>query len=272
MARGHYGQDKGVRAKKHLGQHFLKDERVAQKIADLLTFNGYERVLEVGPGTGILTQYLANKSKLTVVELDRDSVAYLEQGFKLDHPEIKSGFKILQEDFLQLDLLKAMDNQPFAVVGNFPYNISSQIVFKALDHREHVPEFCGMFQKEVAERICTPPGSKSYGVLSVLVQAYYTAEYSFTVPPGVFSPPPKVHSGVLKLSRKRDYDKLPVSYSSLCQVVKLAFNQRRKTLRNSLKSLGLQDTVDAELLAARPEQLSVEQFIQLTEALEDVRK
>ncbi len=248
-----------VRAKKHLGQHFLNDENIAQKIADSLTLNGYQKVLEIGPGMGVLTKYLLEKPITTyVVEIDTESVTYLEKHYpKLDN-------KIISKDFLKYNIKEVFQEEPFAIIGNFPYNISSQIVFKTLEMRDQVPEFSGMFQKEVAERICEKKGSKTYGILSVLTQAFYDAEYLFTVSEHVFTPPPKVKSGVLRLIRKPDY-RLPCDEKRFFTVVKTAFNQRRKTLRNSLKTLGISENLKEDsIFDLRPEQLSVEQFIELT--------
>lgn len=252
-----------VKAKKHLGQHFLTDENIAQKIANTLTLNGYDTVLEIGPGMGVLTKYLLQKNIDTyVIEIDTESVEYLEAHY------FKLHGKIISEDFLKYNLNDVFKNKPLAIVGNFPYNISSQIVFKTLALRNQIPEFSGMFQKEVAERICEKKGSKTYGILSVLVQAFYDAEYLFTVHENVFNPPPKVKSGVLRLIRKENYQ-LPCNEKLFFNVVKTGFNQRRKTLRNSLKSLNLhQDLKEDTLLDLRPEQLSVEQFIELTQKIE----
>ncbi len=265
-------QDKGVTAKKHLGQHFLKDESVAVDIANCLSYKGYDQVLEVGPGTGVLTKHILRKGiKVTALELDSEAVVYLKHSFPLEHHKIVSPetFQVVETDFLQKDLKEIYGNTPFAVIGNFPYNISTQIVFKTIENRDQIPEFGGMFQKEVAQRICATHGSKTYGILSVLTQAYYEANYLFTVGPEVFDPPPRVHSGVLMLSRKRDYDQLPCSYDKLRQVVKLAFQQRRKTLRNSLKSLELPEEMrDRELFNLRPEQISVQAFVDLTTEIE----
>ena len=252
-----------VRAKKHLGQHFLKDENIASKIANSLSFSGYQDVLEIGPGMGVLTRHLLEKaSHLSVIEVDRESVAYLVKHF----PELSG--KVIQGDFLKLDLEKSFEGKQVAIIGNFPYNISSQILFRAIQFRHVVPEFAGMFQKEVAQRITQGPGNKTYGILSVIAQAFYEAEYLFTVPPSVFSPPPKVDSGVIRLVRKKDFT-LPVDADFFFRVVKTAFNQRRKTLRNSLKSLGISDKLSEDVIfARRPEQLSVEEFVQLTQILE----
>ena len=251
-----------VKAKKHLGQHFLKDEGIAKDIADTLTLNGYDKVLEIGPGMGVLTKYLLDKPVETwVIEIDKESVEYLDTHY----PKLQG--KILSEDFLRYDITKSFGDEPFAIIGNFPYNISTQIVFRMLEMRERIPEFSGMFQKEVAERICEKKGSKTYGILSVLVQAFYDAEYLFTVPEHVFNPPPKVKSGVLRLTRKKDFH-LPVDEKLFFNVVKIAFNQRRKTLRNSLKTYNLSDNLKEDsIFDLRPEQLSVEQFIDLTQKI-----
>lgn len=252
-----------VTAKKHLGQHFLKDENIAAKIAYTLTLNGYQKVLEIGPGMGVLTKYLLEKPLDTyVIEIDTESVAYLEQHYPKLHG------KILSKDFLKYNLNEVFKDEPLAIIGNFPYNISSQIVFKTLELRAQIPEFSGMFQKEVAERICEKKGSKTYGILSVLTQAFYDAEYLFTVGEHVFNPPPKVKSGVLRLIRKENYH-LPCEEKLFFTVVKTAFQQRRKTLRNSLKSLNLSDNLREDtIFDLRPEQLSVEQFIELTQKIQ----
>lgn len=254
-----------VRAKKHLGgQHFLNDETVAEKIADSLTLNNYKTVLEIGPGMGVLTKYLLKKPVTTyVVEIDTESVEYLQANYLNLAP------RIIEKDFLKYDLNESLNGEPFAIIGNFPYNISTQIVFKTLEMRDQIPEFSGMFQKEVAARICSKEGSKVYGILSVLVQAFYHAEYLFTVPPDVFNPPPKVDSGVLRLTRKEDYS-LPCDEKMFFKVVKTAFQQRRKTLRNSLKTFDLSDNLKANsIFGQRPEQLSVASFLELTQLLEN---
>jgi 16S rRNA (adenine1518-N6/adenine1519-N6)-dimethyltransferase len=253
-----------VRAKKHLGQHFLNDETVAEKIADSLTLNNYKTVLEIGPGMGVLTKYLLKKPVTTyVVEIDTESVEYLQANYLNLAP------RIIEKDFLKYDLNESLNGEPFAIIGNFPYNISTQIVFKTLEMRDQIPEFSGMFQKEVAARICSKEGSKVYGILSVLVQAFYHAEYLFTVPPEVFNPPPKVDSGVLRLTRKEDYS-LPCDEKMFFKVVKTAFQQRRKTLRNSLKTFDLSDNLKANsIFGQRPEQLSVASFLELTQLLEN---
>lgn len=253
-----------VKAKKHLGQHFLKDENIARKIADSLTLTGYKTVLEIGPGMGVLTKYLLEKKDLTtyVIEIDSESVEYLKTHYLNLAP------RIIEKDFLNYNLKDVLKSEPFAIIGNFPYNISSQIVFKTLEMRDQIPEFSGMFQKEVAQRICQKEGSKTYGILSVLVQAFYNAEYLFTVPPGVFNPPPKVDSGVLRLTRKPQYA-LPCNEALFFRVVKTAFQQRRKTLRNSLKTLNVSDNLKANVIfGKRPEQLSVKAFIELTSLIE----
>jgi len=253
-----------VRAKKHLGQHFLKDESIASKIADSLSFEGYQNVLEIGPGMGVLTKYLLKKDKkIWVVEIDRESIDYLKSHY------LHLTDRIINADFLKMDLSVQFNNEPIAIIGNFPYNISSQIVFKTIEYRDHIPEFSGMFQKEVALRIAAGPGSKTYGILSVLTQAFYDVEYLFSVPPSVFNPPPKVDSGVIRLVRKKDFQ-LPVDVAFFFRVVKTAFNQRRKTLRNSLKSFQISHKLKEDVIfAQRPEQLSVEQFLTLTKSLEE---
>ena len=254
----------GVRAKKHLGQHFLVDENIAARIADTLSLEGYSKVLEIGPGMGVLTKYLLQKDvDVHVVEIDRESIVYLNRHY----PELSD--RIIPRDFLQLDLQQEFQGNPLAIIGNFPYNISSQILFRTLEYRHLIPEFSGMFQKEVAERITVGPGSKTYGILSVLTQAFYDAEYLFTVPPSVFRPPPKVDSGVIRLKRKKNIV-LPVDTGLFFKVVKTAFNQRRKTLRNSLKSLCFSDNLAEDaIFAKRPEQLSVAEFIELTKSLSE---
>ena len=252
-----------VKAKKHLGQHFLKDESVAKNIADTLNLVGYENVLEIGPGMGVLTKYLLEKPVTTyVVEIDTESVDYLNENY----PKLKD--KIIAKDFLKYNINEIFEGKQFAIIGNFPYNISTQIVFRTLEYRSQIPEFSGMFQKEVAERICSKKGSKVYGILSVLAQAFYDAEYLFTVDENVFNPPPKVKSGVLRLRRKENYE-LSCSEKLLFTVVKTAFQQRRKTMRNSLKTLNLSDNLREDtIFDLRPEQLSVEQFIELTQKIE----
>lgn len=260
-----------VKAKKYLGQHFLTDERIAENIANALTEEGYHHVLEIGPGMGVLTKYLLKKKvKTTVLELDKESVAYLKDVFPIEQLHLnttKENFEIIEGDFLKKEIQQLFNQEQVAVIGNFPYNISSQIVFKAIENRAYVPEFAGMFQKEVAKRIAEKEGSKVYGILSVLTQAFYDVEYLFTVPPSVFNPPPKVDSGVIRLIRKKDYS-LPVDEKLFFRVVKTAFNQRRKMLRSSLKSFKLSDSLKEDpIFARRPEQLSVQEFILLTEKI-----
>ncbi|CAM4316217.1 16S rRNA (adenine(1518)-N(6)/adenine(1519)-N(6))-dimethyltransferase RsmA [Gillisia hiemivivida] len=258
-----FSSDGDVRAKKHLGQHFLTDEGIASKIADTLGYEGYKNVLEIGPGMGVLTKYLLKKDvDLHVIEIDRDSVAYLGENY----PQLEG--KILEKDFLKTDITQIFEKEPYAIIGNFPYNISTQIVFKTLENRELIPEFSGMFQKEVAMRIAAPHGNKTYGILSVLAQAFFDVEYLFTVPPTVFNPPPKVESGVIRLTRKENFT-LSCDEALLFRVVKTAFQQRRKTLRNSLKTLDLSDNLREDaIFGQRPEQLSVQDFIELTEKIQ----
>lgn len=252
-----------VRAKKHLGQHFLKDEQIASDIADSLTEKGYKNVLEIGPGMGVLIKYLLKKDlKTYVIEIDTESVEYLKVHY------LNLADRIISKDFLKINLVDFFGDEQVAIIGNFPYNISSQIVFKTIDNRHQIPEFGGMFQKEVAERIAAKHGNKTYGILSVLAQAYYDVEYLFTVPPDVFNPPPKVDSGVMRMIRKENYT-LPVDDALFKKVVKTAFNQRRKTLRNSLKTLNLSDKLREDaIFALRPEQISVQDFISLTVKIE----
>ncbi|MBT8272518.1 MAG: 16S rRNA (adenine(1518)-N(6)/adenine(1519)-N(6))-dimethyltransferase RsmA, partial [Bacteroidia bacterium] len=222
-----------------------------------------DSILEIGPGMGVLTKYLIEKDVQTyVIEIDSESVDYLKSNF----PDISD--HIIEADFLKADLLHIFPEKQFAIIGNFPYNISSQIVFKTLEYRDRIPEFSGMFQKEVAQRICEKEGSKAYGILSVLTQAFYDADYLFTVPPSVFNPPPKVNSGVLRLKRKQNYQ-LACDETLFFKVVKTAFNQRRKTLRNSLKTFNLSDNLKANVIfGKRPEQLSVAAFIELTQLIQ----
>ncbi len=248
-----------VKPKKSLGQHFLKDLQIAERIADTLSEFKHLPVLEIGPGMGVLTQFLLEKDyNLTVVELDRESVAYLEEHF----PQLHG--RILEADFLRLDLSQLFDGE-FCVIGNYPYNISSQIFFKVLDYKEQIPCCSGMIQKEVAERLAAGPGSKTYGILSVLLQAWYDVEYLFTVSEHVFNPPPKVKSAVIRMTRNKR-ESLGCDPKLFKTVVKTSFNQRRKTLRNSMKPLLGKDCPDYALpiFDKRPEQLSVEQFVELT--------
>ncbi len=253
-----------VKPKKHLGQHFLKDLSIAQRIAETLPLTETMPVLEIGPGTGVLTQFLLKNDliDLQVVELDKESVQYLKEHF------LALENCIIEADFLKLDLKKIF-NDKFCIIGNFPYNISSQIFFKLLEYREQIPFLSGMIQKEVAERIAAPPGSKTYGILSVLLQAYYDIEYLFTVNENVFNPPPKVKSAVVRLSRN-NVSSIDCNEVLFKNVVKTAFNQRRKTLRNSLKPiLGNANAVYIQpIFDKRPEQLSVADFIELTRLVE----
>ena len=252
-----------VRAKKRFGQHFLTDENIARKTAESVTLEGYKNVLEIGPGMGMLTKYLIEKPiNLKVVELDRDSVEYLQAHF------LKLSTGIFSADFLKEDLKQYFGDEKFAIVGNFPYNISSQILFKALEYRDQVPEIGGMFQKELAERIASPHGNKTYGVISVLLQAFYDIEYLFTVEPEVFNPPPKVRSAVIRLKRNNKKE-LGCDEKLFIRTVKQAFSTRRKTLRNCLKSMQPNETVLAsDYMSKRAEQLSVEDFITLTKMME----
>ena len=252
-----------VKAKKHLGQHFLKDLNIAQKIADTLSLANYKKVVEIGAGMGVLTQFLLKKdTEVYVVEIDKESVAYLEAHY----PELRG--KIIADDFLKYDIAGYL-REPFAIIGNFPYNISTQIVFKLLELRDYVPEFSGMFQKEVAERICEHEGSKTYGILSVLVQAFYDASYLFTVSEGVFNPPPKVKSGVIRLVRKTNFH-LDCDESLFFTVVKTAFNQRRKTLRNSLKQFLIDENLKQDsIFDKRPEQLPWQEFVRITKVINE---
>lgn len=261
---------KQVRAKKALGQHFLNDLGVARRIADTISAGSLPNhpewaglpVMEVGPGMGVLTQFLLQQGRqVKAVELDDESVEYLAKAM----PELD----VVHADFLRADLHDIIPG-PFVLIGNYPYNISSQIFFKALEYREDIPVISGMLQKEVAKRICSGPGSKVYGILSVLLQAWYDCEYLFDVPPGVFSPPPKVTSGVLRLTRNSRTD-LGVDERLFKTVVKTAFGQRRKTLRNSLGPLmGKENPIlEDPIMKERPERLSVEDFIRLTKAAKE---
>jgi len=250
--------DQGVKAKKGLGQHFLKNEAIARDIARAITFHrGCRNVVEIGPGTGALTVHLLELDcRLKLCEIDRESVAFLPGRF----PEAQ--LDIIEDDFLRLDL-DHLFTEPFIVAGNFPYNISSQILFRVFENRNRVPELVGMFQKEVAERVAAGPGSKTYGILSVLLQAFYDIEYLFTVDENAFIPPPKVKSGVIRLTRNAA-EALPCDEALFIKVVKTAFNQRRKTLRNSLRALMPAEKLTDPLFDKRPEQLSVAEFVRLT--------
>ena len=253
-----------VKPKKFLGQHFLKDLKVAQDIADTVDVCPEIPIREVGPGMGVLTQFLLPKERnVKVVELDYESVAYLREAY----PQLEDN--IIEDDFLKMNLQRLFGGQPFVLTGNYPYNISSQIFFKMLEYKNLIPCCTGMIQKEVAERIAAGPGSKTYGILSVLIQAWYKVEYLFTVHEHVFNPPPKVKSAVIRMMRNETHD-LGCDEKLFKQVVKTTFNQRRKTLRNSIKPILGKDCPLTEdvLFNKRPEQLSVKEFIQLTNQVE----
>ena len=256
-----------VKAKKHLGQHFLVDKGICRKIANQYgSHEDCKRVLEIGPGMGALTYLLiGQKLDVSVMEIDEESIVYLNENI----PELKG--KIFEADFLKADLKEIMGDGQFSVVGNFPYNISSQIFFKVLEHKNQVTEVVCMLQKEVARRIASPKGSKEYGILSVLLQAWYDIEYLFSVPPGVFNPPPKVNSGVIRLKRNQ-VQHLDCNEKLFLQVVKGGFGNRRKTLRNSLKSFQLTEEFKANpILDKRAEQLDVADFVFLTQQIEKGR-
>ncbi|WP_051718538.1 16S rRNA (adenine(1518)-N(6)/adenine(1519)-N(6))-dimethyltransferase RsmA [Hymenobacter sp. IS2118] len=253
-----------VRPKKHLGQHFLADPNIARNIVGALQLpDGVQQVLEIGPGMGVLTQYLLQNPayQTSVVEIDTESVTYL----KVHYPALAD--RIYATDFLKQSLSTMFPDQPLAIIGNFPYNISSQIFFAVLNNRQQVREVVGMIQKEVAQRLAEPPGSKTYGILSVLLQAYYKIDYLFTVPPHVFVPPPKVESAVVRLVRN-DTERLDCDEKLFFRVVKQAFQTRRKTLRNALKPFGLppEATADA-IFDKRAEQLGVAEFVGLTQRI-----
>ncbi len=255
-----------VRAKKQLGQHFLKDKNIAQKIVESLE-SDCSKVLEIGPGMGVLTQFLFQNSsyKTIALDVDRESIDYLKRNYPEYENQIQFG------DFLKADLRDYFnEDEKVAIIGNFPYNISSQIFFKILDYKNNIPEAVGMIQKEVAERLASPPGSKQYGILSVLLQAYYDIEYLFTVHEQVFIPPPKVKSAVIRLKRNA-VSQLGCDEQLFRKVIKAAFNQRRKMMRNSLKSLILSDDFEHPMMQKRPEQLSVAEFIELTNAISKVK-
>jgi len=253
-----------VRPKKSLGQHFLADKRVAMKVASCLeNLSAYRHILEIGPGTGVLSHFLidSHPDAWYGMEIDRESVDYLRAAYP------KQDDRIIQGDFLRYDLQRLFGPDQFAVIGNFPYNISSQIIFRVLAFRAQVPELTGMFQKEVAQRIASPPGNKVYGILSVLSQAFYDVRVRFHIPPGVFVPPPKVMSSVLHMHRKKDF-LLPCNEKLFFSVVKTAFNQRRKTLRNSLRSFIVDGgKLPPQYAGERPEQLSVKDFVSITQAI-----
>jgi 16S rRNA (adenine1518-N6/adenine1519-N6)-dimethyltransferase len=250
-----------VYPKKKLGQHFLKDKTIAGKISSSLTGDGYSSVLEIGPGMGILTGLILRREfkDFRAIEIDNESVIYLRSHF----PELK---EVIHGDFLAYDIEKNFEGK-LAIIGNFPYNISSQILFRILNHRDKVVEVCCMLQKEVAERICSKPGSKVYGILSVLIQAFFTVEYLFTVSKEVFSPPPRILSGFIRLRRNATVS-LGCDEKLFFRVVKASFNKRRKTLRNSVKSAFELKSFDYRDFHLRPEQLSVDQFVELTNWVE----
>ncbi|MBE9468958.1 MAG: 16S rRNA (adenine(1518)-N(6)/adenine(1519)-N(6))-dimethyltransferase RsmA [Bacteroidetes bacterium] len=255
-----------VKAKKYLGQHFLKDKNIAKKIVESLLNNDVDRVLEIGPGMGVLTQFLLKNDNYEtyVVEIDIESVEYLKKEF----PELKD--RIISEDFLKFNF-KEFSTAKFSIIGNFPYNISSQIFFRVIENKDSVVEVVGMLQKEVAQRLAAKPGSKTYGILSVLLQAYYNIEYLFTVNAEVFSPPPKVKSAVIRLTRNT-VKKIDCNEDLFFRVIKTSFNQRRKTLNNSLKPILLNIKIKDEIMLKRPEQLSVDNFIKLTNLVENCMK
>ena len=249
-----------VKPKKALGQHFLTDLNVAARIASTIDDFRELPTLEVGPGMGVLTQFLLEKDpKVTVVELDSESVVWLREHY--------TDLRIVEADFLRLDLAETMNGNPFTVIGNYPYNISSQIFFKVLDYKDMIPCCAGMLQREVAERLAAPPGTKTRGILSVLLQAWYDVSYLFTVSEHVFNPPPKVKSGVIRMVRNSRTE-LGVNEALFKSVVKTTFGQRRKTIRNSIRAICPNFPADHPLAGKRPEQLSVEDFIALTAAVE----
>lgn len=249
-----------VRAKKFLGQHFLTDESIARRIVESIAPDS-RHLLEIGPGMGVLTKYLINRENKNfhVIEIDHESVNYLHNHYPT--------LDVIEGDFLKYDLSNLFQDR-FTIIGNFPYNISSQILFKVFDNRDKVNEVVGMFQKEVAERVAAGPGSKTYGILSVLLSAFYNIEYLFTVNENVFNPPPKVKSAVIRMKRN-NVTNLDCDENLLVQVVKAGFNQRRKTLRNALKQLGLSlEEVPEQMLSKRAEQLGTDQFIEITKTLQ----
>lgn len=255
-----------VQPKKRLGQHFLTDKNIAEKIVNSLTYVNYNDVLEIGPGMGVLTDFLFKNSmnRIKLIDIDTESVLYLKQKYP-EHTD-----NIIEGDFLKLNF-DIYFQDSFAVIGNFPYNISSQILFKVLDYKKNIPELVGMFQKEVAERCVAQPKSKAYGIVSVLLQAYYDVEYLFTVKPSVFNPPPKVQSAVIRMKRKSNYA-LNCNEKLFWQIVKAGFNQRRKTLKNALSVLLEKEKMTTLIFERRAETLSVEEFIALTVHIENVKQ
>lgn len=257
-----------LRAKKSFGQHFLINESLSKKIANSLRMESdIKNVLEIGPGKGVLTKYLLEQDiNLRVCEADKDMVTYLEDNYPKLHDNI------IFLDFLKLDMSKVFDGESFYMIGNYPYNISSQILFKMVKHRELIPEMIGMFQKEVSDRVIAPPGSRTYGVVSVLIQAFYKGENVVRVSPGSFNPPPKVNSSVIRLTRKENLD-LGCDYSLFRTVVKTAFGQRRKMMRNTLKGLVKDESIlKDDYFKRRPEQLGVEEFVDLTVRIQQAQE
>lgn len=256
---------KKVRPKKHLGQHFLTDKNIARKITEALSGHGnWKQVLEVGPGMGVLTDFLLEQypDDLHVIDIDKESIAWLQEHYPV------MGDRIIEGDFLKMDIRNQL-KPPFALIGNLPYNISSQIFFKVLEYRNEIPEVVGMIQKEVADRIVSPPGNKTYGILSVLLQAWYDIDMVLKVGPGVFNPPPKVNSAVIRL-RRNDIQELGCDEKLFVRVIKTGFQNRRKTLRKALKALNLPEAIlPDEQLNLRAEQLSVADFILLTNKIQE---
>lgn len=253
---------KRIKAKKNFGQHFLNDQNIAMEIVEALEAKNVDHVIELGPGMGILSEYILKKDyKSSFVEIDNEAVDYLIERF----PEIKD--RIVHKDFLKVDINEFFSGN-LALIGNFPYNISSQILFKMLDHKERIVELVGMFQKEVAERVIAPPGSKVYGIISVFIQAYYHTEIVKVLGPESFSPPPKVDSMVIRLTRN-DVTQLDCDETLFKRIVKQTFNQRRKMIRNTLKSFEIGEDFESEFLTKRPEQLSVADFVKLTNQVEE---
>ena len=252
-----------MKAKKRFGQHFLVNEEIAERIA-LAAQIPSGKIVEIGPGKGVMTKYLRKRTDdFKVVELDNDMIPILKSTFK--------GLEIIHADFLKLELADIFPEGEFTIIGNYPYNISSQILFKMLDWKTHVPELVGMFQKEVAERVVSGPGNKDYGVISVLIQAFYDGEYLFSVGPGNFSPPPRVQSGVIRLTRKKDFT-LSCDEQAFKRLVKMTFSQRRKMIRNTLKSELPAEILAGDFYRQRPEQLSVDDFVKITKLITQLKK
>tara|TARA_B100000287_G_C20603536_1_gene769075 strand:+ start:693 stop:1472 length:780 start_codon:yes stop_codon:yes gene_type:complete len=252
---------KNVKPKKKIGQHFLSDDNIANKIAELVDFKKHKQIVEVGPGMGALTDHLINSAKkLSVIEIDNECIEYLEKKYQ------KKELEIISANFLKYDLESFKDNE-ILIIGNFPYNISSQIIFKVIENRDMVSSLIGMFQKEVAARICSNSGTKTYGILSVLTQLYYDVQINFDVSPNVFKPKPKVNSSVLSLKRKKS-TKVVCDEELLFKVVKLSFQQRRKKIKNSLKKLDIPEVIlEDSIFEYRPEQLSSSEFVKLTQII-----